>query len=1244
MNPMNQYKILLASVAFSSIGFAALAQDSPSVVSVPSLYGGALNNMSANGLWAVGDAVNPDNSSYSAFPRLVNTSNGETIELFTENEGKQSAPISVTCVSNDGKRAAGSFYGYPAVWKEGLGWASLKMPVGKYNGGLVSDMTPDGKYAVGRVSIDSFHEYPCMWDLETSDLIKLPGMVDSNPRYKDMIEAGSDPSEWPDSDLNIRLTGISADGNALLGMVDFVYPAAAWEFVYHRDSSSWTPLGMTYENGRLVSSDPDIYNVDECVFSADGSYIGGTYYSVSDSSVPFSCMTGKESDYTLHKDGDGYGIWAIGSDGTMYGSAPTGTPVRNWSAKVGNYWYDWKMVYKQIYGMDWLNDVTKDDLGLSGTVVAVSADNKKILAVDYAQNISYIISLPKSMKDICQDVDLLSEYSVFPPNRAEFSMLQKVTLDMGRDVEVCGEKTAATLIDGEGNKVRASINFSTQADSKKKIDVIFRNFNLEPGVDYTVLIPAGSIQIAGDPERTNKEIRIRYRGRQAGPVKPISFSPDNGASVARINLTTNPVTVTFNASLASGQNPCISLYQSKDGVEEYLYPLNAVVSERQVMIYPVSEQRLADGCDYRIEFGAASVTDLSGDGANEAFSILYHGSYVPEIDPSSNTIFFDDFSQGVARMMLFEGDGNSPSEEMSKWGFTADNTPWMPVKDDKDNSGNFAAASHSSYDPAGKSNDWMVTPQLFIPDDKVSLSFKSQSHKLNKKDILKVFVWESNDVLTVLTQNIIDKIRYNGQLVYDKLQSPGDKEDVLDGDWLDNYIELSKYAGKNIYIAFVNDNQNQSAVFVDDVLISRQVPAIISVDTEKTVVDLDKIVIKGRFVAMKETGLNGYTMTLRDCEGNELSSLSSDESLERGELCAFVFPDQVALHKGASDVFEIVFSSGSESISLKHEVRNLLFRTTKRVVVEEMTGTNCQYCPQGIIATDYLQEVYGDVFIPLAIHSYTGDSFGGAEQSAYSGFLGLSAAPSGVVCRGEIASPMFFDGADYVFTSTDGKTWMQKAEECLATLPVADINLNNAEIDDDAHKVSVDMSVNFAINLASVNINVFGVVMEDNVFGIQSNGLYTSEAPGLEEWGKGGAFGKARVLWNYNDVVRGTSAIDTGGIFTGFNGRGGYIPSSVTTGNPYDVKFDFAFPSSVADKDNVKVCVMLIDADTGEYINAAVASCSGAGVGSMTSDDTLTGDVYDLTGRIVMQKATSADIHSLDKGIYIFKGKKYIIR
>ncbi len=142
----------------TAVAFSMAAEDAPKILSVQPLYGGSLNSMSANGLWAVGDVANPGNSAYTAFPRIVNATSGEVTELFDESQGLQQTPMGATCVSNDGKTVVGNYYGYPAVWKEGKGWTSLPRPAGRYDGGTVSGITPDGKYAVGRVSIEFFHE------------------------------------------------------------------------------------------------------------------------------------------------------------------------------------------------------------------------------------------------------------------------------------------------------------------------------------------------------------------------------------------------------------------------------------------------------------------------------------------------------------------------------------------------------------------------------------------------------------------------------------------------------------------------------------------------------------------------------------------------------------------------------------------------------------------------------------------------------------------------------------------------------------------------------------------------------------------------------------------------------------------------------------------------------------------------------------------------------------------------------
>ena len=126
--------------------------------------------------------------------------------------------------------------------------------------------------------------------------------------------------------------------------------------------------------------------------------------------------------------------------------------------------------------------------------------------------------------------------------------------------------------------------------------------------------------------------------------------------------------------------------------------------------------------------------------------------------------------------------------------------------------------------------------------------------------------------------------------------------------------------------------------------------------------------------------------------------------------------------------------------------------------------------------------------------------------------------------------------------------------------------------------------------------------------------------------------------------MRGTSAIESAGVYSGFNGKGGYIPSEVKAGEDIAFTFDFTLPSGIEDMEKTKVCLMLIDANSGEFMNAAVSGHVSMAVGALGAGEAEVADVYDLSGRIVMRAASVADLGSLEKGVYIRAGKKFIKR
>ena len=67
----------------------------------------------------------------------------------------------------------------------------------------------------------------------------------------------------------------------------------------------------------------------------------------------------------------------------------------------------------------------------------------------------------------------------------------------------------------------------------------------------------------------------------------------------------------------------------------------------------------------------------------------------------------------------------------------------------------------------------------------------------------------------------------------------GESEANLAGDWKHYTFELDEFMGKNIYVAFVNENEDQSLVIVDNILVERYTPFLTALMSETTVVAQD---------------------------------------------------------------------------------------------------------------------------------------------------------------------------------------------------------------------------------------------------------------------------------------------------------------------------------------------------------------------------------------------------------------------
>ena len=371
----------------------------------------------------------------------------------------------------------------------------------------------------------------------------------------------------------------------------------------------------------------------------------------------------------------------------------------------------------------------------------------------------------------------------------------------------------------------------------------------------------------------------------------------------------------------------------------------------QLLVYPLTDQHLYSGTDYQVVIPAGSVTDISGAGANEEIVLNYKGSYVRQIS-SDDKYLFRSTCDSYDEFIFYEGDHLVPADGPASWGFTKDN-PWLIVRS-SDTSTDMAIAAHSMFATGGTSDDWMVIPQLLIPDKDCYLTFDAQSYSFLATDNLKVYVYESKNVYNTLNKTIIDDIRANGDLIYDEVLSPGEDEEGLEGDWDNITLQLDKYAGKEVYIAFVNNNTDASAIFLDNIQVIRDLSFLTTFVNSDRVVAKNGIIISGNIAISSEIDTyNSISLTLRDADDTVIEVIGEDNiTLAKGDVYPFSFTKELPLTIGERNKYSVIVKLDNEESTIAGAISSLSFEPVKKIVVEEFSGRDCPNCPLGLVAID----------------------------------------------------------------------------------------------------------------------------------------------------------------------------------------------------------------------------------------------------------------------------------------------------
>jgi hypothetical protein len=238
--------------------------------------------------------------------------------------------------------------------------------------------------------------------------------------------------------------------------------------------------------------------------------------------------------------------------------------------------------------------------------------------------------------------------------------------------------------------------------------------------------------------------------------------------------------------------------------------------------------------------------------------------------------------------------------------------------------------------------------------------------------------------------------------------------------------------------------------------------------------------------------------------------------------------------------------------------------TGKHVLVEEATGTWCQWCPRGAVYMGLMNSRYPNHFVGVAVHNSTSDPMTvTAYDAGVTGTPGFSGFPSVILGRTDIYDP---SGVEIPFLEA-------------VTVPTPATLVNGATFDAASNTVTISVSATFNQSVPD-GYSLSAAVIENSVKGTGSGYNQSNAYAG----GASGVMGGFETKTNpvlasqmvYDEVAR--------GLLSDYYGLPGSVPFGVTAGTKATANFTYTL---TADNkyNNMEIVGILLDPN-GAAVNA----------------------------------------------------------
>lgn len=489
--------------------------------------------------------------------------------------------------------------------------------------------------------------------------------------------------------------------------------------------------------------------------------------------------------------------------------------------------------------------------------------------------------------------------------------------------------------------------------------------------------------------------------------------------------------------------------------------------------------------------------------------------------------------------------------------------------------GNSYAASPARHkvakgETALAADDWMVLPAVRIMDADATLT------------------WQARTIAESIDEGCSYEVRVSttGNRPEDFTEAPlltVEAEEL--SAWNTRSVSLSDYAGREVWIAFRHTSLNREILALDDISVSGSAGLYLLEDTTSPYVYHGGILqITATLTATSAQPINRFTAY---CESNNvvLSHTYDGLSLTAGSApFAFSFDTPYCFSAGDRKDYKLWVvvdgNTGVEQSAIEGFIHCYAFETHRRTVVEEGTGMWCGYCPRGIVAMRKMHEKYPDDFLGIAVH-YDDVLGAPANVASYCSDLHFPSFPSAYVNRTDLCGDPYPQGADGQYTLLDGG--LESHFLAAQAIPApANLALTWALLP--SGKLGLAMESHFAVTADDCDYRFTAVAVEDEV---SHNSYYQTNYYSGAAQAMGGFESEAEkiVPFTFDEVAR--------ACLLPFEGREGDIPSTVFANRLYRATAEVDAPA-YSRLENMSIILMLLDARTGEVVNAVRAAASSA--------------------------------------------------